>query len=848
MAPNRLFDIVMGILLQAACFLPWIVGDGKYYNTLMYFIRAMKVGGVVELMAAELPEATPASAGIFQVELVMLLILQLIGLFQLLVSLFKKNNSILTCANLVLSVGVFYVSTNTPPCYMLMTKWSYLYPMTVLVVTSVAFIGLKMIESWSEACIAEKERQARVKAYKEERKRRLKFPGHYPRLFYKVIWKNFRYNWKEYSLFLASTILVVGLIFTGVGMRSILIANSTGENFMMGQGIGTILFSFILVAMVLAVCLVTFILLFYLKSRMKNLGMFLTLGIRAKTLYLYCGLELLGCFVLGILGGFAAGNILVFVFKQVITYFMKDQMQMGNVGASVYGITIACVFAVFLIAVVAVHDIYFGMAGYQSKDGAIAKEKTPGRFRRFGMVLGTAFAVFAAVSYAKRSGGESIITLLVFFMGLYLLMRYGGYAILCRKKQGKSYLQNMVAENTFYHKFGTSSRYLFALTVINISALFVFTVPIASSMSAEPVESLYPYDVVCLANEEDEEFFSSLENELDVEVKTLPMVRATTVDNTPTPDNYTATVLPQGQNIGISESSYRKLSEWAGKESEDISLDAEGNSIHIVYQQDRGTKGHPIDWYVDRETPYVRIGQPLDSYDWRSRKKLYPPREIAGEEQESLIGAFRQGSYENLIVFSDEYFEEAAANVPEGPTVLKLLQVPEGAEQQVRDRLQEFAAVHKEDENYNSAVKSYYIGEDAAKQRITERMMDEIVNVFLVVMLLVVGMFLLHTKVEAEIPALKDKYRFLERLGMREDERIRTLKREISPFTVIPLAVGGIAGLIFTGITLYLRQYTVGAAIGYFKYAGIICLIYALVQYLDLKFLQRYVRKCIGLL
>ena len=848
MAPNRLFDIIMGIVLQAVCFLPWIVGNGGYECTLLYFIRAMKAGGVVNLMAVELPAATPASAGIFQVELALLLILQALGLFQLLVSLFRKNSSVLTGVILVLSVGIFYISTNTPPVYMLMTKWSYLYPITVLAAACVAFIGLKLIESWSEACILEKERQEAAKAYREERKRRLRFPGHYPGFFYRVIWKNFVYNRKEYALFLASTVLVVSLIFTGVGLRSMLIANSAGENFMMGQGIGSILFSFILVAMVLAVCLVAFILLFYLKSRMKNLGMFLTLGIRAKTLYLFCALELLSCFVVGVLGGFVMGNVLVAVFRQIILYFMKEQIQMGRIGGGTYLLTVCCVLAVFLVSLVAVHDIYTGMAGYQSKDGAIAKEKVPGRLRKFAMVLGTVFAVSALAGYAKRTAAESVLLVLLFFLGLYLLVRYGGYTILSfRKKQTKKYLEQMVAQNNFYHRFGTTSRYLFVLTVIYISALFLFTVPVASGLSAEPAESLYPYDVVCLANETDAAFFTSLEEELGVEIRTLPMVRATTVDNTPAPDNYMMTVLPQGQNIGISASSYRTLKKWAGKMPEELHLDDAGESIHIVYQQDRETKAHPIDWYVDRQTPYVRIGQPMDAYDWRFRKDLYPPRKVAGVERDSLIGSFSQGSYENLIVFSDAYFAEAEKIVPDGPTELRLMQVPEDALDEVRARLSEFSAAHAADEKHNAAVRSYYIKEDAMKQRITERMMDEIVNLFLVVMLLVVGMFLLHTKVAAELPAFRAKYRFLELLGMREKERIFTLKKEMRPFTVLPLALGGTMALVFTLLTLYLRQFRAADAAAYFRYGAVIYLLYILVQYLDLRFLQHHVLKAVGL-
>ena len=44
--------------------------------------------------------------------------------------------------------------------------------------------------------------------------------------------------------------------------------------------------------------------------------------------------------------------------------------------------------------------------------------------------------------------------------------------------------------------------------------------------------------------------------------------------------------------------------------------------------------------------------------DFLIGKKIYPTRTVKGEKTDILTGAFRQGSEENLVVFSDEYFEK----------------------------------------------------------------------------------------------------------------------------------------------------------------------------------------------
>ena len=54
-----------------------------------------------------------------------------------------------------------------------------------------------------------------------------------------------------------------------------------------------------------------------------------------------------------------------------------------------------------------------------------------------------------------------------------------------------------------------------------------------------------------------------------------------------------------------------------------------------------------------------RSGLPCEYYTLYSPSKAYPKRTIEGEEIGSLIGCFRQGKLENIVVFSDAYFKKA---------------------------------------------------------------------------------------------------------------------------------------------------------------------------------------------
>ena len=101
---------------------------------------------------------------------------------------------------------------------------------------------------------------------------------------------------------------------------------------------------------------------------------------------------------------------------------------------------------------------------------------------------------------------------------------------------------------------------------------------------------------------------------------------------------YMKVIWPQGQHVGISENTYKELRENLGLPEEKLQL--KGDEIYIVFQQDLSVKAHPLDWYMSRRKPYVRIGQPLQYYQFVSRERLYPPRKVAGTEREVLTGVF----------------------------------------------------------------------------------------------------------------------------------------------------------------------------------------------------------------
>src|SRR5699024_7662177 len=82
------------------------------------------------------------------------------------------------------------------------------------------------------------------------------------------------------------------------------------ENFLIGQGLGMILLKGMIPIAVCCCFLMVFLLIFYLRKWMAGCSIFMTLGIRRKTLYIILAVEILFCYLFSIVFGSISGNIL----------------------------------------------------------------------------------------------------------------------------------------------------------------------------------------------------------------------------------------------------------------------------------------------------------------------------------------------------------------------------------------------------------------------------------------------------------------------------------------------------------------------------------------------------------
>lgn len=703
-----------------------------------------------------------------------------------------------------------------------------LYPGLFLLVSAIGYLFFEGIEPWEEIETEAKKIQEKDKAEKEEEKRRLQFEGKYSHLFYRIVWKNFKSNWKDYILFLFCTSLVTSFVIFGYGLQTILDGTHNSEGIGLIHGLNEILFRAMIPLAILSVFIIVVLFLHYVKCRAKNFGVFLTIGMRRKTLYYFIFLEFLSVFILSLIIGTLVGSVFLQLFIRFSSAFV-GKIAIESVGIGMlFAKTLGTLLLLMVVSYMAAHNIFTDFNVGQSTELNAISEKMPLRFRKIFIIAGIGICVYCGVMYSELRNFENIYYIVGFFAGVYFIVRYGIAEILMNERKRRTYIKKLMIHNPLFHKLNTNTGYILVLSVLAFCIMYIFSMQIASVKIAEDMDVIFPYDMMCVADNEDDEFFEQLQEKYSIDYVSYPMVRVCAYDATEEVE-HREQIHPligriQSQNIGISESTYHVLKNNlnSGYEAKDLNLDVEGNSVYIVHQQDKSVKAQPIDFFLSRKEQVLSIGQPiLGNHDlaiMNGEDEHYRFREIAGEEIGSLTGTFRQGLRENLVVFSDEYFEKETLTY-QGPAKLVLIRFKSEDADEILSEMTEFQDRHIDDESFDASVLSYYTKQDGTNIITSERVMKMTMNGLVIVIFLIMYFILIIIKMLSEIEINWKRALFLNHMGMREKERFQLLKKEyFYYYYLLPVIIGTIAAVIFTIMMFIARMYSVEDILHYIIY------------------------------
>ena len=808
--------------------LPWFTINGTDYTMHQAYtlVRESSRITVTNNDPIHLPDNSVGF--IITVDYFIMIIYQVILVLHVLACIFRKTQKLDFIAFFVL---IAYFASDLSGFQAIVDNMkAFFLPECLLLLCGVECLSVRLINAWKREKNDWEEYKKKDEEARKEEKRRLDFPGNYTRLFYHIIWKNFKYSRTEFGLYILSGTIANTFIFSGLGIYELLKGFHRQEYFLFDHGLGTIMWNAMLPMGICILVLMAFVMIYYLKKRTKYYSIFVTLGIRKRALYLMIGCEFLCGFLCSYLLGILLGNGLILIFKKIVSLRLGMESVFSEIGFSTILKGTVVIAVVYLAVLLLTRSILSDFNLIQASTRNVQKEKIPRRRIPF-LLIGIAVIVLSVLRYSKLFNYESIYLLLALFAGIYLCIRFGGAQYLLAQKKRPSYLKNLMTRNQCYHKSKTTAWYLLVVTVFHVCAVGYFGIQAISVTVAQELETLFPYDFVCIAGEQDNSFFEQLKKKYDAELLEFPMVRVSNADKTENVESPEQ-LIPQGQQIGVSETTYHELKKLAEPEykKKPLGLDKNGEKIYVVHQQDRSVKAQPLDWALGKKEPFIHIGLPCEGYNKHGPGKEFPRRTVVGEEIGSLIGCFRQGKLENLVVFSDEYFKKAqelwkvtdsktgefiedpsmrieGVSIMQGPTKLVLLNAGEKDIHSIEKEMKVLEKNHEKETGYDSNIKSYYSKASMVVDLQTEYFMKLVINLFVILIMLVSSIIWMYIKIQSEIKEKQSRAQFLKCMGMRRNERIRLLKKEVYLFYWLPGLITVFAVICLSVATFHARMY-----------------------------------------
>lgn len=657
------------------------------------------------------------------------------------------------------------------------------------------------------------------------------------KLFFLVMKKIFLGHYKEMRILILCEMILTAISYAIVSGYQMFSSGHSSEYFLQEDGISKSFFSAGMILLFCGMVLIITVLISYLGKRIPEYVFLQRMGISKKDLKKMVLYETAISYLASIIGGFFVGKILNIGLKTLIIQALNINFKLGKVAFFTYPLICVLILCIYGLSFLLVKELESDFLIITNTKETARVEKLRGKFRIPKIVLGIVLCVYSVYAYSKIYHCESAFLIIMFFAGLYLSLRniLSVFLEYTKRKNEKKYYKNLLKNNRFYYRINTISRYILFFSLMSFLSCFYFGIQFISIINDEKAENLYPYDFMCIADRADDKIFEKIKEKYHATVVEYPMVRVANADKTEHSEGRGEVVI-QGQQIGISESTYYKLKKAIDPsyKKKSLKLDKNGKKVYIVHQQDRSTKAQPLDWYYNKKLPDLHIGLPCEYCDHADHETTYYEKIVAGEEISSLTGCYSTPKCENLVVFSDEYFEKAKNEwkdtdvltgykverynaiygdegepyIVEGPTKLVLIQTDEKYMDQIDRELESKEEKHKYIGNYDSTVKFHYSSKTATLDMKTERAVKALICIYIILTLSVLNWIMLYAMHEMEKKEKTEREQFLIFMGMDKDERKKMNRREWYVYWIIPTIILVISTAFFMRDTMVARMYT----------------------------------------
>lgn len=542
--------------------------------------------------------------------------------------------------------------------------------------------------------------------------------------------------------------------------------------------------------------LMVLVFLSYIRKRVGDYAVLESLGLKKKHKYMFVAWEFGGVFVISLGGGLLLGVLLAEALRIGLLKAFSDTVSVLYYGKSVWIMTVV----MQIITYISIFIFFDEVIACLGIDALLSFGKKNGRSYKRRVLFSAAGPAVMLISFVSMGfywgkGVEEVPTSAV-LAGLFLFMVTSAGNYLERLKgNGRLYYKRLVWLDQWYQQFYYNINVAFVTAAFLFIINFAFSVSLFDYLPVNTPEN-FPYDLVWMANEEDREFLDGLRKEYHLEVEEYPCFRAATGD--------------YAEQTAISAETYEQ---WTGE-----SLELKDREIYVVYQRDRADRNHlGIDY--NTKNPDIYIGNARAELWLYIQGEIIPGAEfdndykIVGYEDRVLTGIFGTAEQENIIVFSDEYYQKVCGGA-KGADLAVLMKIPDkglsgsdydAAVQKVHD----YAAVHSQADFFSPEdAPLIYEKRQLLKEERRGKLFGAVSNGLNILILFLCTLFIFGLKMENDFAETEQKYKLYFQSGMPLAKCRRTVRKEIMAQWFLSLAFGLGISAIFAAEKIYLKRMT----------------------------------------
>ena len=642
----------------------------------------------------------------------------------------------------------------------------------------------------------------------------------------KIIYKNFRSNLKNYILFFLSNIVAIMELFVFYGIRSIIKSSITDK--VTAEALKTDFQIAVGIIAVITLMLMFYAMKCYIKLRIKDYSMFLVLGMKKKAvslllLFEYC----IGC-VISLILGIGVGRILLYIIQRLLVKYYPRYIQMHALGYQIYKnvclASILIMVLVFVILLIWLDGRSLGMLMAEDRQN----EKRPASYMWIILaVIGIVLMIVGIILYCG-SDTQYLYAHGGLLMGLILAVVFGLALFLNLLKKCKNfYYRHMLDLNQLYSRYLNHMIILVLLIVVHFFSLSYLVVQTAELLPLDQYRSQYPYDVIWITEKDNKGYAKKLASTYNGTVTEVPMIRVSTYYGT--------------NHIGISEKTYRKLSK-----SQALNLKENQIAVRIENSDAKQEDIKDSAYWEVYSTLYA--GKYFGKQDSDTLIDVKENEDIHFNIQsictQTIVGKYStDGWHENIIVFSDEYFNKqwnAISLKNDNASELELFTFPTTRREPVCQKLKQYnqkSSYHKMGKLQNNLyITDQYL--NGQKMRALFSMSSKI---FLIIASILSGFFIMSLKTLTEFPALQKRFEFFKCMGMRENQLKWNTFFEIKILGQIAESVSLVTGFLYVGAFIHKQKLAGGISNVFFKYWIILVVSYILLNEIIQEVFARYI-------